>query len=56
MIIFTRLLAITVRVKVRIKVLSIGKEVETIILVNSRFETYTPQILIPDTLVKELGG
>ena len=44
-----------VRVKIRIKVLSTGKEVETIALVNSGYETYTPQILVPDKLAELLG-
>ena len=44
-----------VRVKLRIRARGSGRGVETIALVNSGFETTTPQLLIPRRLAEELG-
>lgn len=44
-----------IRVKLRIKSLSTGKETTTSALVNSGFEAETPQLLIPRSLAAKLG-
>ena len=44
-----------VRVKLRIRARGSGRDVETIALVNSGFETATPQLLIPRRLAEALG-
>ena len=44
-----------VRVKLRIKARSSGRDVEAVALVNSGFETTTPQLLIPRRLAEALG-
>jgi len=44
-----------VRVKLRIRARSSGRDVETVALVNSGFETTTPQLLIPRRLAEALG-
>jgi len=46
---------VAVRVKLRIRARSSGRDVETAALVNSGFETTTPQLLIPRRLAEELG-
>ena len=43
-----------VRVKLRIRARGSGRDVETIALVNSGFETATPQLLIPRRLAEAL--
>ena len=43
------------RVKLRIKARGSGRDVETVALVNSGFETTTPQLLIPRRLAEALG-
>lgn len=44
-----------VRVKVRLHSLHIKKEVESIALLNSGFETESPEILLPTHVAEELG-
>ncbi len=44
-----------VRLKLRLKLLKTGKTYDIIALVNSGFETITPQLLIPRKLAEELG-
>jgi len=44
-----------VRVKLRVKSRSTGREVEATALVNSGFETTTPQLLIPRRFAEILG-
>lgn len=44
-----------VRVRLRIRSISSGREVETSALVNSGFEAETPQLLIPRSLAHTLG-
>ncbi|MEM4489101.1 MAG: hypothetical protein QXK88_09975 [Desulfurococcaceae archaeon] len=49
------LIGFKVRVKLRISVKGLEKSCETVALVNSGFETTTPQLLIPRGLAEELA-